>query len=99
MKTSFLPAICLSLISLLAAVPAGLTGAELRDDGQRLRSASLRFGVMAEAGGETESRTGAVVGQVHGPLKTTVTLLEDGPLLGTWSQRERREKKEAGTPV
>ncbi|MFH1921641.1 MAG: hypothetical protein ABIP48_17390 [Planctomycetota bacterium] len=43
----------------------------------RLRAASLRFGVTPEAGGPTASRTGAVVGEVHGPLKTTVTLLED----------------------
>ena len=80
MKTSFLPATCLILITVLAAVPAGLSAAESADDGPRLRAASLRFGVMAQAGGETESRTGAVVGEVHGPLKTTVTLLEDGPL-------------------
>jgi hypothetical protein len=80
MKTSFLPATCLILITMLAAVSAGLSAAESADDGPRLRAASLRFGVTAQAGGETESRTGAVVGQVHGPLKTTVTLLEDGAL-------------------
>jgi hypothetical protein len=80
MNKLFPPVTCLILIALLAAIPAGLTAAEASDDGPRLRAASLRFGVLPQAGGETESRTGAVVGQVHGPLKTTVTLLADGPL-------------------
>lgn len=80
MKTSLLPAALLILITILAALPSGLPAAESADDGPRLRAASLRFGVTAQAGGETEGRTGAVVGEVHGPLKTTVTLLEDGPL-------------------
>ncbi len=71
---------CITLTALLAALPAKLPAAESSDDGPRLRAASLRFGVTAQAGGETESRTGAVVGKVHGPLKTTVTLLVDGPL-------------------
>ena len=46
----------------------------------RLRAASVRFGITPEAGAATSSHTGAVVGEVHGPLKTTVTLLADDDL-------------------
>ena len=80
MKTSYTVATCLILAGLLAAVPDELSADQSPAAGLRLRAASLRFGVTPQAGGETESRTGAVVGKVHGPLKTTVTLLEDGPL-------------------
>jgi hypothetical protein len=46
----------------------------------RLRAAALEFGVTPESGGPTAGKTGAVVQRVAGPLKTTVTLLEDGAL-------------------
>jgi hypothetical protein len=45
-----------------------------------LRAASLRFGITPESGGPTYSGTGVVIGEVLGPLKTTVTLLQDGEL-------------------
>lgn len=45
---------------------------------RRLRAAALEFGVTPEAGGPTVGKTGARVRQVVGPLKSTVTLLEDG---------------------
>ncbi len=77
MKTSLIMAICLILKGLTVGP---IFAANSSDGGVGLRGASLRFAVTARAGGETESRTGAVVGKVHGPLKTTVTLLEDGPL-------------------
>ncbi len=49
----------------------------------RLRAASLEFAVTAEAETPTSATgrfTGAVVRKVAGPLKTTVTLLEEGDL-------------------
>ncbi|MBI5822280.1 MAG: hypothetical protein HZA88_25165 [Verrucomicrobia bacterium] len=46
----------------------------------RLRAASLEFAILPEANTPTSSRTGAKVAKVAGPLKTTVTLLEDGEL-------------------
>jgi len=46
----------------------------------RLRAAAIRFGITPKSGGKTSSRVGAVVRKVCGPLKTTVTLLEDGDL-------------------
>ena len=46
----------------------------------RLRAASLRFAVTPAVGSPTYGRTGTVVEEVAGPLKTTVTLLEDGPV-------------------
>jgi hypothetical protein len=46
----------------------------------RLRAASLEFAITPETGGPTAGKTGAVVQKVAGPLKTTVTLLEDGGL-------------------
>ena len=44
----------------------------------RLLAASLGFGITPKAGGPTVGKTGAVVMNVAGPLKSTVTLLEDG---------------------
>ena len=44
----------------------------------KLRAAALEFGVMPEAGGPTVGKTGARVLNVAGPLKSTVTLLEEG---------------------
>jgi hypothetical protein len=44
----------------------------------RLRAASLEFAITPESGGPTVGKTGAVAQKVAGPLKTTVTLLEDG---------------------
>lgn len=46
----------------------------------RLRAASLEFAILPEANALTSSRTGARVAEVAGPLKTTVTLLEDDNL-------------------
>jgi len=44
----------------------------------RLRAAMLRFEVTPASGGPTASRTGAMVREVCGPLKTTMCLFEDG---------------------
>lgn len=44
----------------------------------RLCVAALEFGITPEADMETDSRTGARVIEVAGPLKTTVMLLDDG---------------------
>ncbi len=41
-----------------------------------LRAAALEFGITSSAGGVTASKVGALVREVAGPLKTTVTLLE-----------------------
>ena len=49
-------------------------------DPPRLRAASLEFAILPKANTPTSSRTGAKVTKVAGPLKTTVTLLEDGEL-------------------
>jgi hypothetical protein len=46
----------------------------------RLRAASLTFAILPEADAATSSRVGARAGVVAGPLKTTVTLIEDGDL-------------------
>ncbi len=46
----------------------------------QLKVAALGFAVTPTTGGPTSSKTGAVVGKVEGPLKTTVTLLEQGDL-------------------
>ena len=45
---------------------------------QRLHAAALQFGISPEPNAETASRTGARVGKVVGPLKTTVMMLDDG---------------------
>jgi hypothetical protein len=63
-----------TLILLLSAVPCLLMAA----DPPRLRVAALEFGVVPEKGGVTASKVGALVREVAGPLKTTVTLLDDG---------------------
>ena len=44
----------------------------------RLRAAALQFGIAPEPDAESDSRTGARVVEVVGPLKTTVMLLDDG---------------------
>ena len=80
MKVYRSSAIHLAVLVFVLATADQTMAAEQSDNQPRLRAASLRFGVTAQTGGETESRTGAVIGKVHGPLKTTVTLLEDGPL-------------------
>lgn len=59
------------------AMAIGAT-AQADPDGATLRVASSRFGLTPEEGGPTASKTGATVGEVHSPLKTTVTLLESG---------------------
>jgi len=43
----------------------------------KLKAAALEFGVTPEAGGPTVGKTGARVLNVAGPLKSTVTLLEE----------------------
>lgn len=63
---------------LFGAVITTATAAPLEHP--RLRAAALEFGITPAAGGPTASKTGARVRQVAGPLKTTVTLLEDGSL-------------------
>ena len=59
---------------LAAAVAQGPVGQP------RLRAAALRFPVTARVGSPTYGRTGTMVEEVAGPLKTTVMLLEDGSL-------------------
>ena len=44
----------------------------------KLRAAALEFSVTPQAGGPTVGKTGARVLHVAGPLKTTITLLDDG---------------------
>lgn len=44
----------------------------------RLKVAALEFSVVPEKGGVTASKVGALVREVAGPLKTTVTLFDDG---------------------
>ncbi len=44
----------------------------------RLRAASLQFETTPESDSESDSRTGAKIVEVAGPLKTTLLLLEDG---------------------
>ncbi len=46
----------------------------------KLRAAALEFSITPSIGGPTSSKVGALVREVAGPLKTTVTLLEDGDL-------------------
>lgn len=45
-----------------------------------LRAAAVEFAITPTSGGPTVGKTGAVVRNVAGPLKTTLTLLEDGDL-------------------
>lgn len=69
--------ICLGWMTLAAHQGATVNDAVKKT---RLRAASIRFGITAQPKGPTASRVGAVVEKVCGPLKTTVTLLEDGEL-------------------
>ena len=46
----------------------------------RLQAASIRFEITPQPMGPTSSKVGAVAEKVYGPLKTTMTLLEDGEL-------------------
>ncbi len=45
---------------------------------QQLEVAAIRFSTTAKLGDPTSGRTGSVVKQVAGPLKTTVILFRDG---------------------
>lgn len=63
-----------TLILLFSALPCLLMAA----DPPRLRVAALEFGVVPAKGGVTASKVGALVREVAGPLKTTVTLFDDG---------------------
>jgi hypothetical protein len=56
----------------VAAVPAKA------EQPAHLRAAAVEFAVTPAAGGSTVGKTGALVQKVAGPLKSTVTLLEDG---------------------
>jgi len=64
--------------------PAGAAAGREPVDGlakqPQLRAAAIEFAITPGAGGPTVGKTGAAVQRVAGPLKTTVTLLEDGPL-------------------
>ena len=46
----------------------------------QLQAAALEFGITPTTGGHTSSKVGALVQDVAGPLKTTVTLLKHGEL-------------------
>jgi len=63
-----------TLLFILTALPLCLTAAEA----PRLRLAALDFDVVPDKGGVTASKVGALVREVAGPLRTTVTLFEDG---------------------
>lgn len=63
-----------TLIFFLLASPLWLAAG----DPPRLRVAALDFEVVPDKGGITASKVGAVVREVAGPLRTTVTLFEDG---------------------
>jgi hypothetical protein len=52
--------------------------AQNEDFHSSLRVSALEFSVTPSVGGQTASKVSAVVKEVAGPLKTTVTLLEDG---------------------
>ena len=69
--------ICLSWMALAAHPGAAVNRAVKKP---RLRAASIRFAITPQPKGPTASKVGAVVEKVCGPLKTTVTLLEDGEL-------------------
>lgn len=69
--------ICLSWMTLTAQQNTTINGAVEKP---RLRAASIRFAITPQSLGPTHSKIGAVVEKVCGPLKTTVTLLEDGEL-------------------
>lgn len=62
-----------TLILILTAWPCLL----MADATPRLRVAALDFDVMPDKGGITASKVGALVREVAGPLRTTVTLFED----------------------
>lgn len=59
-------------LSILAAIPQALCA------GPTLRVAALSFDVVPDKGGATASKVGALVREVAGALRTTVTLFEDG---------------------
>ena len=44
----------------------------------KLKAAALEFAITPQAGGPTVGKTGARVLHVAGPLKSTITLLDDG---------------------
>ncbi len=70
----------LSRTALLLFLGLAMAAAAAPIEHPRLRAASLEFAITPETGGPTAGKTGAVVQKVVGPLKTTVTLLEDGGL-------------------
>jgi hypothetical protein len=59
-------------LSILAAIPQALCA------GPTLRAAALGFDVVPDKGSVTASKVGALVREVAGALRTTVTLFEDG---------------------
>lgn len=59
---------------LLIAWPLWIAAA----DAPHLRVAALDFDVVPDKGGATASKVGALVREMAGPLRTTVTLLDDG---------------------
>lgn len=59
--------------ALLLLCPVTVSGAD-----PVLRAAALEFEVTPAPGGQTASKVGALVRKVAGPLKTAVTLLDDG---------------------
>ena len=69
--------ICLGWMPLAVQQSTTINGAVEKP---RLRAASIRFEITPQPMGPTASRVGAIVEKVSGPLKTTVTLLEDGEL-------------------
>lgn len=59
-------------LSILASIPQALYA------DPTFRAAALGFDVVPDKGGATASKVGALVREVAGPLRTTVTLFEDG---------------------
>jgi len=72
-----LPLTC-ALAAVWATPDAPAPGIDPAVSHPRLRAAAAEFAILPDADAPTSSRTGARVAKVAGPLKTTVTLLEDG---------------------
>ncbi len=79
LRVPVLPSFALTRIcACLSLVLTGSTTLSLHAAEPELQAAALEFGVTPGMGGFTASKVGARVQQVAGPLKTTVTLLQDG---------------------
>lgn len=69
---------CRPLLVVLDSMIGSIPTAQAEALPSRIRIASLEFAITPEVGGKTASKVSAVVKQVAGPLKTTITLFADG---------------------